>query len=258
MKTCKKIVPMLFWGLIGCLSQISYAANENSWFVSAGAGKSWLNLSNSSTTVSNGSNTPPYDQDYFTIKNPSPQTQIQLDAGYQWHKDRKFGPYYSAFLRYRHYFATHFNGVVDQYSLPEFENYVYQMQYTANLFTLNGKVDLFEFKRILPYVSAGAGFILNYLDDYNETALANVTPRTSPDYSSNTNIAPAFALGIGIDVRFTDNVWATFGFEHLFQGKITGKGTGSWSDTRLSFANNAKMNTVFLSISANVPDGFRS
>ncbi len=256
--TREAISILLFTGLMTI--QTADATTKDTWFVGAGAGQSWLYSLRGSTTVSNGSNaTPPYDQDYFSIKQPSSQTQAQLDIGYQWHENKKFIPSYSTFLRYRHYFSTQFSGIVDQYSIPEFENYTYKMRYNADLLTLNGKINLVECKSILPYLSAGIGAVFNHMKDYTETASANVTSRISPNYSSNTAIAPAVALGIGIDIHFTPAVWATLGAEYLFQGNISsGNGSITWSGTHLVFANNAKMSTVFLSISATIPDGFRS
>ncbi len=220
---------------------------------------SWTTLFNNSTTVSNGSDTPPYDQDYFSVKTPTPQPQIQFNIGYRWHEKREFIPYYSAFFQYRHYFISQIRGNIYQYSSPEFENYDYQMDHTADLFTLNGKINLFEYKKFLPYLSAGAGVIYNYLNNYREFPLENVTPRTSAGYSSKTNANLALTLGIGIDFKINKNTWATLGYEYLAQGNLfTGPGDTTWSDTHLTFGKNVKTRTVFLNISMNIPDGMRS
>jgi len=232
--------------------------NENSWFVGMGAGTAWTDLSNGYTTVSNGAPSP-YDQDSFSIKTPASQTQLQFSAGYRWQTKKAFIPYYSAFFQYRRYLGTYIKGIIDQYSLPEFENYDYQMRYRAELFALNGKIDLCEYNHILPYLAAGAGIIYNRLNNYRETALPNVTARISPGYSGNTNTNLALTLGLGVDIKLTKNIWATVGYEYLSQGTVsTGNGETTWSGTHLQFGKNTKMSTVFLNVSVNVPDGIRS
>jgi opacity protein-like surface antigen len=249
---------IIFLSILSSATQAAVTThNGNSWFVGAGIGRSWLNLSNNSTSVANGSFAPaPYNVDYFTVKTPSPQSQAQVDIGYRWHKDRKYIPYYALLLQYRHYLSTYVKGNVYQYSQPEFENYNYQMQYFADLLTLNGKINLFEYKSIMPYLALGVGFVCNHLNNYAETPLANVTPRTNPGYSGNTNTNFAMTLGLGVDVKLTKNVWATLGYEYLAQQNniSTGNGSNTWSGTKLVFGKEAKMNTIFLNISANIPE----
>jgi opacity protein-like surface antigen len=258
MKNFKKpdVAFLIALSFISCISSAAtpqHVMNKNSWFVGAGAGNSWLDLTKSTTTVPNGSSFPsPFDVDSFTVNNPSSQAQAQLNLGYRWHEDRKFIPYYSLFGQYRHYFNTNIRGSVDQYSLPEFENYNYRLKYKADLFTINGKINLIEYKKILPYLSAGVGVIYNHFN-YNETATDNVTPRISPDYSGNSS-STVLTLGAGIDYKLTDNVWATLGYEYVAQSALkSSNGGGSWSTTSLNFGH-ASMNTLFLNISANIPD----
>ena len=240
----------------GVYKDMALVAPQNSWYMGLGAGESWINIAKNSTNVSNGSFAPPpSDQDTFSINNPSSQAQVQFDFGYRWHQNTQFITDYSAYFQYRHYFNTNIRGIVDQYSLPGFENYNYRLKYTADLFTINGKMNLFEYKKISPYVSAGVGIIYNSFVNYTETATDNVTPRVSPDYAgAPTN--PAFTLGAGIDYKFTPNIWATLGYEYVTQTNLkSGNGNGSWSTTTLNFGH-TNLNTVFLKISANVPDTF--
>ncbi len=232
--------------------------NDNAWFVGVGAGMSWLNLNNNATYVTNGAPAP-YNLDYYSVKAPSSQKQVQLDFGYRWHAMRAFAPYYSLYAEYRHYMNTNIKGSIMQYSLPDFLNYDYKMRYSADLFMLNGKIDLFEFHRLLPYISAGVGVIANHLDSYEETPLANVTPRINPGYAQRHNFDPAVSLGLGLDYKITKNIWATLGLEHLRQSSLqTSNGADSWSATHLTFGNSVKMNSVFFTITANIPDTLRS
>lgn len=231
--------------------------DNNTWFIGIGGGYSWIHLPNS-TSVPNGSfQTPPYDQDLFSINNPKTSME-QLQIGYRWHTQKQFFPYTHVFFQVRQYNTTDIKGTVEQYSIPEFLNYNYKINYQATLATINGKFDLIQINRFLPYISAGIGFMNNYVSDYTESALPNVTQRISPDYSGNTKTQLAYTLGVGVDYIITKNIWATLGFDHVFKTKLSsGSGAGSWSGTSLNFGN-AQINTVFLNITASVPDAFMS
>ncbi len=228
----------------------------DTWFVGVGVGGSWIHLPNS-TSVSNGSDaTPPYDQDYYSIKNFSAQN-FQAVIGYRWYQARKYIPNYSVYLQYRHYVSATIRGDIEQYSLPEFENYSYLMRYEADLYTLTGKLDLFEFKKIMPYVSAGVGVITNHLNGYSEAPIPPVTERTNPNFGSSTSNALAATIGLGIDYQITKTILATLGYEHVFQGNIkTNYGADSWSGETLNFGK-VKMDSVFFTLSANLPEILR-
>lgn len=282
MKHIKKIqlILLMLCGAISCTATAAYATqptlkvhkhhvkhykgqcshNEDSWFVGVGYGRSWSYLRNSQSMVSNGSGaTPPWDKDYYSIKTPSPESAFQFDLGYRWHKKRKFAPYYAAYLQYRRNLSTYIKGNVYQYSMPDFENYDYQMRYSADLLTLNGKVDLFEYRHILPYLAAGVGVLYNHVTNYKEYPLENVTPRYSPAYAGNTDPNLAVVAGVGVDIKFTKNVWGTLGYEYIAQGSfVSGDGDSTWAGTYLRFGKKARMSTAFFNLSVNIPDGIRS
>lgn len=252
-----------------CLTSTAFAAHsyhsssktkENSWFFGLGGGLSWINLSNGYTTVINGAPVPPPNNvDYYSIKTPQYQYQFQSALGYRWHRKKTYFPYLSTYILYRHYYSTDIKGSINQYSLPEFYNYDYRMSYSANLVTLNAKANLFEFKQVLPYLSLGVGGIFNQLQMYQEFATANVTPRSSPGYGNHANVNPALTLGLGLDLKASPNWWVTLGYEFMFQGALTTQnGIDSWASSHLAFSNNTKMNTGFIQITANIPEGFRS
>lgn len=230
---------------IGCMT-------DNAWFVGLGGGASWISLS-SSTSVNNGSVFPrPFNQDSFTINNPS--TGIaQLNAGWVTHSTRTYFPSLSAYIQYRHYFATDVKGGIYQYSLPAFQNYNYKMSFEADLFTINGKVGLAQLNQLIPYLSGGVGFIINHLNDYTESPTPNVIPRISPAYQGNSNSKLALTLGAGLDFLINRCTTLTLGYDHVFQGSIkSGSGLATWSGTSLNFGN-TKMDTVFINITANFP-----
>ncbi len=229
----------------------------NMWFVGAGGGVYWAKMQNSSTTVQNGTPIePPYNQDLYTINNPSANTVLQVNAGYRWKRDQLFIPYSSLYFQYRYYHDSSVNGSLYQYSLPDFLNYNYKMSYSADLFTVNGKLDLVNVKNVMPYVSGGIGLIMNRMDNYIENPTANVTPRISPGFNSNTSSRFAGTLGAGIDYALTRNVWLTLGYEHVFQTSLPGtQGSNTWTGTTLNLGS-LRLDTVFLNISAKFPDTF--
>lgn len=228
---------------------------KNSWFIGAGGGAANQNLPGSMSVINGAQVAPPMNQDRYSLNDPT-AALFQFNVGYRWSQNCKYFPSWNLALQYRHYVKSYINGTVDQYSLPGFVNYNYQLSYEANLFTLNGKVDLIEYKKFLPYVAGGVGSITNHLNDYNETPTAGVTPRISPGYNGNSLTSLAFTLGVGIDYIVTDNVWLTLGYDHVFPTNLsTNAGNGSWSKSSLNVGN-VNMDTIFLNVTANFPQTF--
>lgn len=232
-------------------------ANDNGWFVGLGGGLAWNHFDESSTTVPNGSGaTPPMNNDLYSIHTPSNTGIEQLSVGYRWHQEKKWLPFYHVYFQYRHGNSVDVNGTIEQYSLPEFLNYNYSLNYTTDLYTINGKFDLIQENRIMPYVAVGAGFIVTHLTNYTESAISPVTARISPSYQGGTNTSLALTAGVGVDFILTKNTWLTLGYDHLFQGHAsTEQGSSTWSGTKLSLGN-VRADTVFLNISAKIPDAF--
>lgn len=230
----------------------SGCAIDDAWFIGFGGGASWISLSGS-TSVKNGSTfPPPFNQDRFTINNPSTGI-VQLNVGYITNSLTTYFTSLSAYIQYRHYYGTNITGSIDQYSLPEFHNYNYSMSFEADLFTLNGKVGLVQISKIIPYLSGGIGFVNNHLNNYSETALPNVTPRISPAYQGNTHTNFALTLGAGFDLLVNRCTTLTLGYDHVFQGNIiSGSGVTTWSGTKLNFGN-ANLDTVFVNMTLNFP-----
>jgi opacity protein-like surface antigen len=248
-------------GVMGSVSSSAFAAtvfkesasNSNTWFAGAGGGISWVHFP-SNTSVGNGMPVaPPSNQDLFSIQTLK-DSNVQFDVGYRWvNNNRKYFPYTNVYFQYRSYINDDIKGSVEQFSLPEFTNYDYEMTYSADLLTINGKFDLVEYKKFMPYVAAGIGLVMNSVYDYSESPTANVTPRTSPGYTTNNTNHLALTLGAGIDYILTENYWITLGYEHVFQGSVrSGPGLTTWSGTSLDFGN-VKMDTVFVNFTMNLP-----
>lgn len=223
--------------------------NENQWLLGMGGGGVKRNL-NSSTRILNGSPVAtPYDHDIYTIRTSSYKGIIKLFGGYQWGNLNTFFPYYSLTLQYEHQFKSKINGTVEEYALPEFINYNYSMRLSSDIVNMVGKIDLLQYKCLLPYFSVGIGAAFNRVSNYTEWALPTVFPaRVEPGYNRKTSTNFAYSLGAGIDIITLPNVWITIGYEYLNLGKMnSGRGAGSWSSTHLNFGR-LKTNTVLGSI----------
>ncbi len=235
----------------------------DTWIMGAGGGLSWINLP-SNEYIENGIGIlapygvpAPYNYDNYSV-NAQQAGIFQYFFGYRWHRSASCLPYYSLSAQYTHFFSSNVSGEVTQFSFPAFENYNYKMRYTADLFTLNGKFDLIDFHSFLPYLSAGIGAIFNHINSYDESPLSNVTPRMSPGYRGNSDVKLAGTLGAGLDFIVNNHYWVTLGYEHVFQGNIrSGPGVGLWSNSVLNLGN-VKMDSVFLVLTANFPQGFRN
>lgn len=231
--------------------------NDSDWFIGLGGGLAWNHFDESTATVPNGSNaTPPINNDLYSIQTPSNSAIEQLNVGYRWHQEKKFLPFYQVYFQYRHTNEVDVNGTIEQYSLPEFLNYTYSLNYATDLYTINGKFDLVQENRIMPYVAVGAGVIVTHLTNYTESAIPPVTARISPSFQGGTHTSLALIGGVGVDFILTKNMWLTLGYDHVFQDNAsTEQGSSTWSGTKLSLGN-VRADTVFLNISAKFPDAF--
>lgn len=226
---------------------------DQAWFIGAGGGIARIHFSNGHTSVDNGSLfLPPMNQDTYSINTPT--TGIaQINAGYIAYNGSKYFAAFSAYIQYRHYFTSHISGSVEQYTLPEFENYNYKVRYEADLFTINGKVGLVQLNQFIPYISAGIGFIINHVNDYTESPKPDITARISPTYQGKSNTNLAYTLGAGIDFLINKCMTITLGYDHVFQGNTTsGQGLSTWSSASLNFGD-TNLDTVFLSVTTYIP-----
>lgn len=230
---------------------------DDTWFIGIGGGGDWINYK-SSTQVPNGSRVRPhYNNDQFSVQSPKTAALAQIYVGYRIHDDCDLFPYYNVYFQYRHNFNSLIKGHVNQYSIADMRNYKYHININSDLFTINGKFNIYECNCFLPYISVGLGIISNHVGNYHENALKHVTPRISPSYKTKTNSNAAGTLGVGVDFILLPTVWVTLGYEHLFQGKIrSGDGRNTWTNTALHFGY-SNMNTVFMNMTIDFPEGFR-
>lgn len=218
------------------------------WFVSFGAGAQhpqWHNI----MKVNNGSDFPsPYNMDIYSTKNQS-EAVIALSVGRRWHRDSFWLPSYSLGAFWQYFFRTHLGKTITQYSEPEFTNYKYTWDLTANLLLASAKVNLFQYKLFAPYVNGGIGSSFNRTSDYTEKALAGVTPRVSPQFSKFSTSEFAYQVGAGIDLQLTPQVLLSVGYNYQDLGQISsGSGKETWSNQSLN-PGSYHSNEVLVSIS---------
>jgi opacity protein-like surface antigen len=204
------------------------ATRPANWFVAVGVGVEHPQFG-SSMSVNNGSDAPsPYDQDIYSTHRRT-EAVIDISAGRRWKRDHKWIPAYSFGLAYQRLFPTNVGGTVMQYSSPDFVNYTYQSSVSSDLFEAFTKLNLFNYRFLSPFITAGAGCALNRSSGYSETALANVTARQNPNFASKTTSNFAYTLGAGIDFNVSNRLAISVDYKYLNLGKVTsGSGAGTW------------------------------
>lgn len=259
---CKKW--LFAWVVFGIFSSLALASSSSlskrearPWFVGAALGWAWPSFSKSHTSVLNGSSQPaPANSDAYSMSTPNSAADVSLFAGYRWMREARWFPLYSLALRYQYLASFKMNGTVQQYSLPDFSNYHYQVQGNSSIFTVQAKANIYEYRSFSPYVSLGLGVAFNTMGDYKETAVSGVTPRISPAYRSKTSSDVAYNLGAGLDYFVRPNVTVSLGYEFAVLGNVqTGNGTGEdWTDASLKFGR-LSTHTVLLSVAYQLPVG---
>lgn len=212
----------------------SKTSNSVNWFVNAQGGLQKMGTP-SATRVNNGSGfATPFDQDLYTANHSGAKGLFGLQIGRRWELTN---PWFSAFslgAQYEYFLNSDVNGQVIQFTLPQFTNYTYKWQTASNLIAANAKVNLLNYQRFSPYINLGAGAVLHQ-GSYSEVALANVTPRISPSYKSNSSAQFAYILGAGLDYQFKPELIMSAGYQYSDLGmNRSGYGTLTWSAERLN------------------------
>lgn len=208
----------------------SQTTTNSGWFVGASGGASWLSGS-SNMTINNGYDTSP---DTYSINSLDTTGNISAEAGYRFGRESRYLPYISWDLQYLHVFSSSLSGVVDEYSLPHYKNYNYQMNFDANDIHTLLKLDFYQFNRFMPYLEGGIGVGINTLAGYQEQPVTGIYPRVSPDFKSNTEVSFSYVVGTGLDFIISPHWWITLGYKYINQGNVTsGQRTDGFSSHTL-------------------------
>ena len=208
---------------------------ENGWQVGVGAGATIPNLEDN-THVNIGG--PGWPDDKYTDNDIDAAALFSVFAGYTWQNETQWLPAYSLRLNYLYGLSSDVTSDVEQFSLPQFENY--QAEYKVQSQMLLGvlKVDLYRYKRLSPFISAGLGVAWNRFSDYDEQAFAGITPRISPNFADKTHTDLAYTLGAGIDYLLTEKFTLSLEYDYGYLGHVKSgdstKAPGDNLDSKLS------------------------
>ena len=206
----------------------------SNWFVSGDLGLLIPTLGNSSTTVANASTTQ-NPLDLYSINKPGVASTLALQGGYRW---TRINPWFSNVtlgLRYQYLTSFKVSGNIEQYSSPDNTNYDYNLNVSAHVLSVIGKLDIYQFRHFAPYITLGLGQAFANVASYSESPLGGVIPRTSPGYQSKSLLNTTYSAGLGVDYKF-DRKWSmSVGYEYANFGTLkTGNGTDAWSNQSLS------------------------
>lgn len=238
------------------LNKAAYLRSKNRpWFLGASLGWAWPSFSKNSTSILNGSNQPsPSNSDRYSIRSPSSTSNWTIFTGYRWSRKATWLPFYSLALQYQHLSRFKTQGTIEQYSLSNFTNYSYRMYGQADIFSLQSKADIYQYRSYLPYITLGLGVACNNLTGYGETPTSGITPRENPNFKAKTTNNFAYTFGLGIDYLLQPSLILSLGYEYANLGDAkTGYGkASSWSNDLLKFGR-LSSSTVMLSASYQLP-----
>jgi opacity protein-like surface antigen len=231
------------WPVPGSSDDNAFASSSH-WFVGGYLGVQRPDV-NTLYTINNGSGYPPPNNVDSYSTNFNNTAAAAVEGGYRWARAADWIPAYALSLRYQHSFATDVGNQIEQFSLSSFNNYTYKWDISSDIFLVMGKLNLFEWRHMLPFVTGGAGVALNNASNYHETAVSGVTARTSPGFATRSSGEFAWDLGLGVDWKLYPQLIMTLDYEHQHLGTVqSGYGAGSWSGQRLrsgTYNNNGVM-----------------
>jgi opacity protein-like surface antigen len=223
------------------------------WFVGVSAGVAWPGLPNSATVPNGFPFAPPQNLDLFSIQVPSAAATWALNVGYRWVRSTAFFPLMSLALRYAHINAFNASGLIEVASDPLYTNYSYSAKISPNIFTLFGKIDIYNFHSFLPYISLGLGESWNTFTNYTQQGINDTYSQPGTQFGDNTTARFTYNFGVGIDYLINPRSTLSLGYEYADLGKvISGNGTQLWSNTSLSMGD-LTSNTVLLGINYQLP-----
>ncbi|HEU5281048.1 MAG TPA: outer membrane beta-barrel protein [Gammaproteobacteria bacterium] len=228
----------------------TWASPTNHWFLSAGGGLEYPHF-NANTRINNGSGfAPPADQDIYSYDN-NHHPFVTFAGGYRYRWNQTWFPALMLGLTYQYLLSNDVGGKITQFSDPTFTNYNFRLDVSASILLAAAKLNLFQYRQFLPYVSAGLGGAYVRTGSYGETALPNVTPRTSAGFAENTKNQFAYTLGAGLDYFITPTLIISAGYQYLNLGHLySGNGTSQWSGQSLNlgsyYSNEVLMNLTYL------------
>jgi opacity protein-like surface antigen len=229
------------------LSLSNTAIPPSGWF--AGAGIAGVNPSVKNNTLFASSGMPEFPDDmYVTHYKQKTLVSPSLIGGYQWQRCTTWLPAYSASLNYTYLPNTTLDGVIYQNSLADAKNFTFKYNTSEQTLMLKLKADLYRYYQFMPYVSVGAGFSRNRVNNYSDTPIPGETIQEREDaFGSATNTQFAKSIGAGVDFWLGQKVQASLGYEYTNYGDIkTSYGSAALANNRLT--NKVSSNAVGLQV----------
>jgi len=211
------------------------------WYLTAGVGRTQP-LTNSNNFVGTG---PGWPDDHYIANDTHGSAMGIIGGGYTWYRYDEWFPALSLGAQFTYTTQSKISGVIDQYSLAQFENYSYNYQFHRSTLLGVGKADIYPLGNFLPYATGGLGVSFNTTNNYNEQPLSNVTPRISPGFRSATNWYVSYMVGLGIDYVICDNLWLSVEYNYGdFGFAKTGNGVSTPSLAGFDYSNQSIKNKL--------------
>lgn len=233
------------WMLAPCLALLLSAQSVamirqfcDRWYVNLGAGVDFPHI-NRNAYVTTG---PGWPDDRYVRQSTQNTALVIGGLGYTWFNqstsDSFWFPFISLGLSYTYVLESQIKGEIQQYSLTQFTNYNYQYRFQRQTVLALVKFDIYRFRVLMPYLIFGGGASFNRSTNFSEEARANVTPRLSPGFNSNTQVHNSAMGGVGLDLIIQDNLWGSFQYDYGFYGYTkTGYGKNTVNITGLNYDN---------------------
>lgn len=216
-------------------------APSNRWFVGLGAG--WMSPFGTDSVNFASSGMPGFPDDRYSSEGSESAGQYSVLAGYQWRRDVEWLPAYSLALQYTYTDSASINGFIFVNDLPDSKNFTYKYDISQHLLMAKAKLDLYRWKQLMPYVSAGAGVAINNAHSYSDRPIPGATlMQRRYGFTSGSQSQFAGSFGAGLDYGFNDRAQLSLGYELSYYGNAnTGNGLGVLSANNLenTFNSNA-------------------
>ena len=217
-------------------------APANHWFIGVGGG--WMDPFRTDATNFASSGMPGFPDDRYVSKGSDTTGQISGFVGYQWRRANIYFPAISLSFEYIHTFPISINGDIFVNDLPDTKNFTYKYDISQELPMAKLKLDLYQWKQFMPYISGGVGAAINHVSNYSDTPIPWATlMQRRFGFTSATTTQFTGSFGAGLDYWLNYNSQISVGYELAYYGKArTGNGQGTLSADHLE--NNLNSNAV--------------
>ena len=209
------------------------SATPHGWYVGAAVGMADPTGSDAINYATSGM--PGFPDDRYVGTGGDNSVLWSVVGGYQWQRDAEWIPAFSLGLGYTRT-VPQINGVIYVNSLSDAKNFTYKYDVTQQLPMATLKVDLYNWKHFMPYISAGAGAAINTVQNYSDEPIPGATLwNRGYGFRSSKTTNFAGSIGAGIDYWLANKAQLSLGYQYTSAGTVkTGFGEGVLSSNQLS------------------------